>query len=465
MGGLDNDSIMSAYNLLIIILSIVIVALAIFYFLYSRKKKEESGSEKSGGSKKKKSKSREQLVKDANKRLAQNPKDAEALQALADIYFNDGEWEKAYKTYSLLMEQTNNPAINEFETTMRHGISALKLDNNDEAYHSLSLARGLRTDVFELNFNLGTLEYKRKNYERAAGLLSMALQANPEHLLTRKNMGMTVFRLQKFKEAIELLKGVIDQQMDDKEAIFYLAYSYFELGQNDMAAQLFSHLRPDPQFGPQASLMAGSIHLKAKAFDDAQLDFEIGLKHKQIKKDVFLELNYRLAQTLLRKGELPEALECFRAIQKIEPGYKDVSAQIQQNAELSQNEFLKVFLLGAPSDFISLCRRLSSTFFAKARTKIMDIQVAKGDYSDILAEVETPNWEDMILFRYVRTTGTVGEMVLRDLYTKSKDLKAGRAFCICAGTYSDTAVKFVEARSIDLIDKNGLQKYFAKLSR
>ena len=278
-------------------------------------------------------------------------------------------------------------------------------------------------------------------------------------------LGLTLFKLQRYKEAVEMLKTVINQQMDDKEAIFYLASSYFELGSNDTAVQMFSHLRADPAFGPQAALMCGSIRLKNKQYEEAQMDFEIGLKHKQVRKDVYLELNYRLAQALMKKNEIGDALKHLRAIQNTEPGYKDVAVQIQQNAELSQNEFLKMFLLGAPSDFIGLCRRLSTTFFTKARTNITDIQVGKSDFADILAEVETPNWEDMILFRYVRTTGVVGEIVLRDLYAKIKDVKAGRGFCVCAGSFSDTAVKFVEARSIDLIDKAALEKAFTKLAR
>lgn len=383
---------------------------------------------------------------------------------LADIYFNDAEWEKAHIAYSSILEGlSGNNEEEEFEINMRLGISSMNLKKYDDAYQSLSVAHAIKPEVYEVNFHLGSLEYHRKNYERATMILSGAISGNHDNLDAKKMLGMALFRLKRYKEAIERLKAVIDQRMDDKETIYYLASSYFENGQLEMAVQLFSHLRPDPSFGPQASLMAGSIHLKAKSYDEAQLDFEIGLKHATIRPEVFLELNYRLASALMKKQDIAEALKYLHVIYDIAPDYKDVATQIKSSVELSRNDLLKAYLIGGPSDFVSLCRRLSAGFFSKARTKIVDIFIDKGDFADILAEVETPSWEDLILFRYMRSTGVVGEFVLRDLYTKSKDLKAGRAFCVSAGSFSETAFKFVEARSIDLVDKDGLMKHINKL--
>lgn len=418
--------------------------------------------------KKKPNKSRDQLMKEATRKLTQNPKDTGALAILADLYYGDSNWEKARIAYASLVEaanNSNNADLDEFEVNLRHGICCLNLKQPEEAYHSLSVARAIKPEIFEVNYHLGTLEYQRKGYERAMSMLAMAQDAQPDHLDTRKYLGLSLFRLKKYKEAIDKLKTVIDQHMDDKEAIYYLAHAYFENGQLEMAAQLFSHLRPDPGFGPQAAVMAGSIHMKQKQYDEAQLDFEIGLKHPNIKKEVLLELHYRLSSTLMKKQEIAEAVRHLKTIHEIDPGYKDVAAQIAASQELSQNEHLQTFLLGAPSDFVSLCRRLSAAFFPKSRTKVIDIYVEKGDYADILAEVETPGWEDLILFRYVRSTGQIGEFIMRDLHTKLKDLKAGRGFCICAGSFNETAYKFVEARSIDLVDKEGLLKAINKLGK
>ena len=62
------------------------------------------------------------------------------------------------------------------------------------------------------------------------------------------------------------------------------------------------------------------------------------------------------------------------------------------------------------------------------------------------------------MFRFIRSTGTVGELSLRDLYAKIKEVKAGKGYCLTAGTFSDEAKRFVEARLIDLIEKPALVK-------
>jgi len=72
--------------------------------------------------------------------------------------------------------------------------------------------------------------------------------------------------------------------------------------------------------------------------------------------------------------------------------------------------------------------------------------------------VATSKWQDIILFRFIRSTGNVGELTVRDFHARLKDVKAGKGFCVSAGTFSDEAKRFVEARLLDLLDKDQLQK-------
>ena len=109
-----------------------------------------------------------------------------------------------------------------------------------------------------------------------------------------------MFKLQKYKEALVVLRKVIDLEPDDKETLFEIAQCYHNLGQNDQAVRIFTHLRPDPLVGPAAALYAGTIHLNAHQHEKAVLDFSIGLKHPAIPADILLELKYRLAATLSR---------------------------------------------------------------------------------------------------------------------------------------------------------------------
>jgi tetratricopeptide (TPR) repeat protein len=181
---------------ILIPVGIVIIAAAIVIPLLLKGKKTEEGN-----GKKFKGKDRNAVIKEANRRLAQNPKDAEALLALADLYYREGIFDKSMRSYELLIDLcATNPEIDEFDVTTRYALSAMKLKKYDEAYKSLLIARSMKPDVFEINYNLGYLEYQKKNYEKAAKLLLIARKDQPEHVETLRYLGMSLYKLQKYRK-------------------------------------------------------------------------------------------------------------------------------------------------------------------------------------------------------------------------------------------------------------------------
>ena len=406
---------------------------------------------------------RASIIREANKLLAHDPKDHNALRSLADLYFSEQAWEKAMKTYGMLIEQAaTNHEIEEYEVTLRHGLSALQLSKYAEAYKSLVVARSLNPDTFEVCSNLGFLEYKRKHYEKALGLLRKASDAEPDHVPTQRYLARTLYQLKAYEDAAGPLKRVLEVEPGDKESLFYLARCHFELGAADQAARIFSHLRPDPVLGPRAALMAGTIHLKANQYEQAQTDFELGLRHEEIHPEILLELKYRLSVAFTHQQKIDRALPLLQEIYDINPEYKDVQKRLVRHRELTRDERLQTFLIAPISDFVALCRKVVNNFYPNGQTKITHVNVHRSECADILAEVETANWADVILFRFIRTTGKVGELMVRDFHSQLKDLRAGRGYCITAGEFSDGARQFVEARLIDLIDKDGLPQALRK---
>ncbi len=419
----------------------------------------------SGSGKRRKQRDRGTIIKDANRKLSQNPKDTGALSDLAEVYYKDREWEKAYSTYTALMQLVPaSPELDDFSITLRRGLSALHLKKWTEAYKDLSVCRNSKQDVFEVNYNLGYLEFRRKRYERAVALLKQASEQQPEHTDTLRYLGQSLYRMKEYKAAGSVLKRTVEQAPGDKESMFVLGQCAFELGQQEQALRTFTHLRGDPVLGPSAALRSGSIRMQHRRYKDAITDFQIGLRHEQIAPELSLELKYRLAAAHSKNQELDQALPLLREVYSVEPSYKDVAAQLSQVEELNSNRHLQTYLIGASSDFVTLCRRIVSNYFRKAHIKVTDIHVEGNEYADILAEVETSSWEDLILFRFMRTNGAVGELMLRDFHTRIKDVKAGRGLCLSAGTYTEGAQAFVEARLIDLLGKDELNKILERLA-
>ncbi|MDR1419675.1 MAG: tetratricopeptide repeat protein [Treponema sp.] len=430
-----------------ILAAVVALILAVFLFMIIMGRSR-------GGSGAKRTKGREAMIKDANKRLAQNPRDPEALNTLGDIYFQDGEWERACKIYEILTELTG--AVDEFEVNLRYALSALRLNLADAAYKGFSTARTLRQDNFEVNYNLGHLEFQKKNYERAVQLLQQARQEDPDSAAVLRDLGHAFFRLKKPREAMTFIRKAIDLAPDDKESLYTLAECYYEANQADQALRLFNHLRADPAMGPNACLIAGTINMESHQEDAAISDFEIGLKHENIKPDILTELRYRLAQAYLKKNNISGALGLLRLIQAGNPSYKDVNILIGKYQELNANKNLQIYLMAPSADFIALCRKIVMSYFAKAKVKVTNITVNKSDWADILTEVDTPKWSDVIMFRFIRSQGSAGELILRDFHSHLKEVKAGKGICVTIGNYTDEAKRYTEARLIDLIEKEKL---------
>jgi len=415
------------------------------------------GDSKSGRTSKGKQKDRAQILKEATRKLASNPKDVEALAAVGNLAWKEQEWEKAFKYYGELVDYgAGNQEVDEFEANLRLGLAGLRLNRIEEAYRGLAIARTIKQDDFDVNFNLGQLEFSRKQYERAIPLLRQAVLQSPDHTLSLRLLGHSQFRVKAYKEALGSLRRALDLAPEDKESFFVMAECYYELGNLEQSLKIFTHLRTDPQLGPQAALFAGTVHLNQHQAERAIQDFDIGLKHPETKSETTMELKYRLAAAYIKAGEIAKAVVLLGEVNLMNPAYKDVPALLAKYRELNSNRNLKTYLLGSTSEFVTLCRKMSLTFFPKAKVKITDISVNKNDWADVLSEIETSKWSDIVLFRFIRATGTMGELVVRDFHARVKDVKAGKGFCISAGTFSDEAKKFVEARLIDLIEKEAL---------
>jgi tetratricopeptide (TPR) repeat protein len=424
----------------------------VFIMIMGRSKDGETG-----GRRTKRSKGRDAILKDANKRLAQNPRDPEALTALADLYFQENVWDKAFRNYELLTEMAgSNQNINEFEAHLRYALSAMKLGMMNEAYKGFTAARNIRQDNFEVNFNLGNLEFQKKNYEKAIQLLQAARAQDPENAAVLRCLGHSFFRLKRHKEAMAFIRKAIDIAPDDKESLYTLAECYYEANQTEQALRIFGHLRPDPVLGASASLFSGTINLEQRQYEKAIQDFEIGLKHENIKPEILLDLQYRLATTYLKQNDIGKAIPLLKEIQTVNAGYKDVALLIGKYQELNANKNLQIFMMAPSADFVALCRKIVITYYARAKVKITNISVNKNEWADILAEVDTPKWSDVVMFRFIRSPGSVGELIVRDFHSHLKEVKAGKGICISVGAYTEEAKRYTEARLIDLIDKEKL---------
>ncbi|MCR4713592.1 MAG: tetratricopeptide repeat protein [Treponemataceae bacterium] len=442
----------------IIIAAIVVFSIIALFLIISGARRKKALSSSSS------QKNRQTIIREATKKLSQDPHNVAGLLSLSDLYYKEQLWDKAFPLYDTLLGiAVAHPEVDIFTTALRQGISALKNNKLEESFKGLIQARKLQPDNFEVNFYLGQAFYLNKEYDKAIPLLKKAIAINKEVQDTYKYAGLALYKFHNFRESLPYIKRALDLNPDDKELLFAMADAMNEGGSGEKALKIFMHLRPDPEFGAKSCLSAGIIHANANQHDKAILDFEIGLKHTQAPIDILTNIRYRLAHSYLALSDISRALNILKEIQQTVPGFKDVQALIARYQELSQNANLQIYLISSNSDFIALCRKIVQIYFGKtAIVKIIDI-TATNECTEVLTEIDTSKWQDTVIFRFYRTTGSTGELFVREFHARLRDLKAGRGLCFTAGTYTEEARKFIEGRPIDLIDKTGLIKILNKI--
>ncbi len=418
------------------------------------------GSKKGG---RKKQKSRATIIRDATRKLSQDPHNPDGLIPLAELYFSEHSFDKAYGLYDTMLNiAPAHSEINPFQAALRQGICGLKIGKAQDAMRGLQAAYNIKPSDFEANYYLGQAFYKNDAFEKAIPCLKKAVVIKPDASSINTPLGLSLYKAKHFKESLPYLKRSLDDNPDNKEALFSMADAMQECGMGEKAIKVFLHLRPDPNFGAKSCLSAGIYHSRANQVEKAIQDFEIGLKHQNIPQDIYLELKYRIANCYLSLKNIGLGLQHLQDISVINNQYKDVPQLISRYQELNQNKNLQTYLMSGSSDFVALCRNIVMNYYKGSVTKIQDINV-QPDNVEILVNVETAKWEDTEVFRFYRSQGATGELMVRDFHGRVSDSKADRGICFTAGVYSDEARRYSEGRPIDLVEKDGLIKLLKRI--
>ncbi len=404
------------------------------------------------------------ILKEAEKKLAHDPHNIEALTLIGDLYFGEKNWEKTWNIYKTLYDiSAAHIEVNVALVTLRMGIAAFNMDKIDDAMNSLMLSLKRDPESFEGNYMLGKAFYQKDTYDKALLCLKKARSLNQENVDVIELIGLSFFKMSKYRDSLPFLKKVLDVHPEKKEILFDMAVAMSECSMQDKALKVFVHLRPDPDYGAQSCLEAGRMHEKAKNFQAAVQDYEIALKLEKVPEQLMLQIRYRLANTYIAMNDISSGLAQLKAIQSVKSAYKDVDGLVVRYTELNQNKNLQTYLLSGTSDFVALCRKFISAYYSEGYVKVEDVQVA-SEAVEIIASIESPKWQAKILFRFYRNQAVIGDIYIREFHGKIRDTKCDTGVCVTMGSFSESAHKFTEGRPIDLVEKDAVCKILKKIN-
>lgn len=451
--------------MVIIAVLIVVIFFALLFsimLLVKNAKAKQNASGKMSGNVQKKGKSA--VIKEAEKRLAKDPKDIPALQTLAKLYYEAEEWAKAGSIYKTLFDLSGvHPEIDFIETAKKGGISYYKTGNVESAQPLFILAGKKAPDDFDINYYMGRILFDKGVYDKAAAAFKKCKILNQDNLEMAEHIAMALFKAGKFRDSLPFFKQALDYKPGNKEILYNMAVAMSDSGMGDKALKLFIHLRPDPVYGPQSCFEAGKLHERIKNLPAAIQDYEIGMKLSSVPDQLMLQIRYRCGNAYIQLNNIQKALECFNKILDIAPNYKDVESLVSRYSELNQNKNLKTYLMAGTSEFVALCRKLVTGSHPNSIVKIEDT-IVNSDNVEITCTVQNTKVEMKEIFRFYRNQAAIGDFHIREFHSKMRDAKCDSGYCITMGEFSDGAHKFAEGRPLDLIEKTALNKMLKKVS-
>lgn len=439
---------------ILIVLVIIVVSFSLFFRMEKVKTTPTSSRALSGGGKAR-----------GAKEGASLPKNAKSQQELANYYFETGNYEKAAQIYAVLIDGAMvNRRLDGFQISLRYGISLMKTGHLDQAYKYVADAFLMNRSDFTAASTLGLIEYMRGNYDTSIIRFKIADQLQPRDRQVRKYIGLCLFQLNKYNEAYPLLSASLESTPENSELMYCVAKCCCQMGKNEEALKLLNYLKNEEEYGSLACLEAGGIYLSKGRNDEALDLFRQAAAADNLGYEETMELQYRTGIAHLRKNELAAAIDIFTELSKVKADYKDVRLLLDKYGAISTNKGLSGYMFAEEGEFSDICRRLIDLIFPKAGIKVLESSFSANRFMEIFANIETPKWEDNVLFRFYRSNSAIDEVTIREFYAKMRDRKINRGFCLTAGSFSDAAKIFTEARYIDLIEGSQLEDYLKKLN-
>lgn len=399
---------------------------------------------------------REIVIREANKRLAANPRDAVALRTLAEMHFKGEDYQKALINYKILVEGTELLSHDSADIFLNFGITAMKCKEWATAHSALKMAQKDSPDNLEVLVNLGITYYMLKKYTAAVTTLQQALKMNPSYGLTLKYLGQSLFYLKRHTEALHHLKQATMASPEDNELMYIRARCEYEENRMDSALTSFQKLRTIPPWGIYACLYVGHIHVKRKQWQEAAENYQMGLKYDNIDAKILLELKYSLVRSFCYTNQLEEGAEIAQEIYAVNPEYKDIKKLLAQCTALNTNKNLRVYLKASVGEFRTLAYQIIQINFKKKLAKLYDQYTSTNDYIELMATLNTAQGECLTLICFIRNEGQTGELFVREFHSRMKENHAVQGVCFSPGYYSIEARHFIEARTIELLDKQKL---------
>lgn len=410
------------------------------------------------------------VVSEAEKKLldmiSEHPDEKEAYENLVALYFKNGEYSKALV---LLEKALDNPSLikvwGQENILFLAGVSAKNTKKYQKALKYFLTVYGLNNNNTDVLKQLAVVYHILKDYVKADSFFQKVYMLKDKVKLDRefvKYFGINCYKLNRIMDAIKILEQYIQKYPNDVEANFYLGISLYQESDYEKSKEFLKKALVSKDNRHEAMFALSNIFfiqndLKASEYLLLKL-----LEDTNLERNLFLEACYLLGDIYVKTGKIENAVLYWNKIIAIQPEYKDVSIKLSKYSSLSTDNIIKEFSLADKQNFSNISRKI--VFKLVGKCKISNIEILDEETIDILVTKQVKSKNVNILVRIVKDTNSVGELVVKDLYLKSKELKTSKSVLITVGALSPSARDYIATRPIEYFDRSFLNKVLKEIN-
>lgn len=395
---------------------------------------------------------------------ARNQDDLVSLYQLARLQIENGMAQDGVTNVMRLLDRNlSGSGVSHVKSVVLLAEGQLALGNKDDAYKQLQVAYGLDATDIEVNLKLAAILAEAGNIKDAFAYASRVVKMDPDNPEGWLTYGLSAFQLGNTEVAIEALEKAIELNPGHFRAVLSLAELYVRRGNTVEAETCFN----------QALKNAADQNERAETFYKWGVHKVRQLDHEQartlfghaLKESATNDLRKKILQELValyeQQKNVPRILSAMKEYLKLDPSREEYRKKLDYYEEVGSNIRLQKYEFMGLTEFSQFCVKLAGVMFKHDGNPVMEIN--PDGSVDVTLYRTTKTQAMTVLFRFLRSKGETGEMILRDLYAKMKAQNGSRAVFVTNSSFTEGAVAFSKSRMVNLVTKDELIKYLERI--
>ncbi len=398
--------------------------------------------------------------------LKEEPENWEAIKNISYLYIKNKYYTQAL-TY--LEKALSLPSVlqnwKQPEILYLAGLSAKNLKKYQLALKYLLTANGLNPNDVEILKIIAIIYFYTEQYDKADIYFKKCYSFKENQRFDRefiKSFAFNSYYLTKFSETTKILPSYLEKFPNDIEAVAYYGLSLFKLGQKDDALKYLKIGVQYPKLRAEILYTLGDYFFSRQDFTNSYAFYIKASQVRDCPKEIYLSSLYQLAQINVNKKNINEAVLFWDKIYSINPKYKDVAEKINTFSSLTSDERIRQFSLANQNEAVTICKKIINLLLGQHN--LLETELVDDKTIDFLVSKSKGSKVVLLLFRFIRSTDKIGEIVVKEFHLKMKEKQALKGYLFSVGVLSESARDFISLRPIDYFDKSEIIKLLKELS-